>query len=213
MNKVLTFNPTNIKYASIPEYFNAELNTVYNNEKVNFITFVYNDLYDNMQKPEEFIGKYKEFMLKYDLPFIFFPYYAYFNKILPLEMAIPNPKLEITIAKTKDVIHVVTTVASGFLMLNVKKLKSINFKFNEEFPVVFYLQDLSQKCFENKLSLSNCCYIDRKDSWKELKTQTTQGYQIATTDFNKEKEVYDKLGYAYHDLQTYINCLKEKVDK
>jgi hypothetical protein len=214
MNKIVVFNPKELPDGkTIPEYMNETLIQCYNNEKISFLTFVYSDLYDNLKDCNGFIQKYKEFMVKYNLPYAFFPYYTFFNKLMPTSLALPNPRVRFTIEKTNDEINLVCSVAPGFLMLDVKKLKSIEFKFNTEFPVIYYFQDMAQKCFENNLWYSNCCFIDRLNSWEDLKVQTNAGITISNDKFEAEKANYDKLGYTYHDIQQVINILKEKLNQ
>lgn len=209
MNKVITYYPTELNGKSVPQFFNEELEKAYANEKLSTITFIQTDLQSQLKDFNQFVSSYKEFLFEWNLPYVFFPYYVYFNKTLPQYLAKPMPKLEIFIKNKNAKINMVIAPAYGFLMLDLKKLKSINFKFNEEFTELYYLQDLSQKCFDNKLWVSNCCYIDRYESFKDLKELTLNGYMTNSEKYNKEREIYEKYGYSYHDIQTFLNIFKE----
>lgn len=207
MNKIIVFNPNTIKESSIPAYLNSELEFAYKNEKLSYITFIYDDLSKNLIDQNKFINSYKEFMQKWDLPYSFFPYYVYFNKLLPDLLNKPNPKFNINI-KNDSPINVICSPTYGFLMLDIKKLKSINFRFNEEYTQLYYIQDLIQKCYEHKFWISNCCFIDRFESWKDLKEQTTNGFLMDNNKFTAEKAEYDKQGFKYQTLQEFLDILK-----
>lgn len=209
MNKIVTYYPTELNEQSVPQFFNKELESAYNNEKLTTLTFIQTDLYKQLKDVNQFITNYKEFIAEWNLPFVFFPYYAYFNKNIPQYLATPTPKLEIFLKNKNSKINMVVAPAYGFLMLDLQKLKSINFKFNEQYTELYYLQDLSQKCFENKLWISNCCYLDRFESWKDLTELTINGYMLNSERYNKEKEIYDKQQIQYHDIQTFLNIFKE----
>lgn len=211
MNKIVTYYPTELEEKSVPQFFNEELTAAYNNESLTTLTFIQTDLYKQLKDANQFINDYKAFLEEWKLPFIFFPYYAYFNKSIPQYFANPNPKLEITIKnkKRKSKINMVVAPAYGFLMLDLQKLKSINFKFNEQYTELYYLQDLSQKCFENKLWISNCCYIDRYNSFEDLKEINIKGYYIDSAKYNAEKAEYEKQKIQYSDINSFVKTLKE----
>lgn len=209
MNKIVKFDPKKIDGKSIPEYYNQELELAYKNEKIKYITFIFNDLYDNLKDANQFINDYKVFLNDWNLPYIFFPYYAYFNKNLPNELGLPNPKLEILIKKTNTKINCVIAPTYGFLMLDITKLKTINFKFDVKYTELYYLQDLIQKCFDNKLWISNCCYIDRYNSFEDLKEINIKGYYIDSAKYNAEKAEYEKQKIQYSDINSFIKTLKE----
>lgn len=213
MNKIVTYNPTQIieKGLSIPAYFNQELQIAYKNEKLTSIIFIQQDLQDNLKDFNKFVNDYKQFMIEYNIPYVFFPYYIYFNKILPELIGKPNPKLDITIKKLKH-INVVCAPAYGFLMLDLNKLKSINFKFDETLTELFWLQDLVEKCYQNKLWISNCCFIDRYQSWLDLKELTIKGYYINSEKYKIEKQKYDEKKIQYHGVQDFLNAFKQKYN-
>jgi hypothetical protein len=207
MNKIIVYNPKNIKEETIPAYLNTELKKAYANTKLSYITFIFEDLSKTLKDQNLFATKYKDFMKEWNLPYVFFPYYVYFNKMLPNTLQRPNPKLKVNI-KGKSPINVITAPAYGFLMLDVKRLKSINFEFNENYTELYYIQDLIQKCYENKFWISNCCFIDRFNSYEDLKELTLEGLTINSEKFNKEKAEYDKQGFKYQSVQEFLNDLK-----
>lgn len=209
MNKVVIIDPNNVK-KTIPELYNEELEAAIKNDKITYLTFMYADLADKLNDQTEFINNYRLFMEEWDLPYTFFPYYAYFNKIFPSTAAIPNPRLKIKLKTADKYINAVGSPAYGFLIINVKKLNGINFRFNEKYPNLYYLQDLIQKCFENQLWISNVCFIDRFESWKDLKNNDITGFYLDTTKFKEEKTEYDKQQIQYHSINDFINIFKEK---
>lgn len=168
MNKIIKYSKDLGNTDNVPAFYNKELLSAYNDEKIDYLTFVQDDIYDNCKDPNQFINDYKEFLVKWNLPYIFFPYYIYFNKLLPEEAALPNPRLCLNIKNTEK-INVVCMITYGFLLVDIKKLKSIDFKFNEQYTELFWVQDLAEQCFKNNLWISNCCFLDRLNSWKDLK--------------------------------------------
>lgn len=213
MNKIIPYTPQEIlKTQSIPQYFNKELEKAYANKKIDNIVFVQTDIQNNIIDFNKFVDSYTQLMTEYDLPYSFFPYYIYFNRLLPNILNTPNPKLNITIKKVKNV-QVVCVPAYGFLILDVKKLKNINFKFNEELSELYWLQDMIQKCYEQKLWLSNCCFLDVPESWKMLKDyHNISGFYINGEKYKKEKENYEKQQIKYHNIQEFLNIFKEKFN-
>lgn len=213
MNKIITYIPREIiKTQSIPEYFNKELEKAYENEKIDNIIFIQKDVQDNIIDFNKFIEQYTQLMIDYDLPYCFYPYYIYFNRLLPNILNKPNPKLNITIKKVKN-IQVVCAPAYGFLMLNVKKLKDINFKFDVSLPELYWMQDMIQRCYEFSLWVSNCCFLDVPESWKMMKdSYNIQGYYVNGEKYKKEKETYDKKQIKYHNIQEFLNIFKGKYN-
>ena len=145
------------------------------------------------------------------VPFVFFPYYVYFNKLLPKELGKPNPKFIFNIKNNKK-IDVINQPAYGFLMLDINKMKSINFNFNIEFTEIYYLQDMVEKCYQNKLWISNCFFIDRHESWKDLKKLTIDGTLVNMKKYNEEKIKYNKLNLQYLSPQIFIETFKRKYN-
>ena len=207
MNKIITYQQN----INIPEFFNLELNKAYKDNKQTKLTFIQTDLLSNLKNSKDFFDKYNSFMDEWDLPYAFFPYYVYFNKLLPNELGKPNPKYIFNI-KNKKKVDVITQPAYGFLILNVKKMKSINFNFNIEYSEIYYLQDMVEKCYQNNLWISNCYFIDRHESWKDLKQLTIDGKLVNVKKYNEEKEKYNKLNIQYSSPQVFIETFKRKYN-
>lgn len=208
MNKIINYDIFKLNM-SVPAFFNSNLKDAYKNDKITYITFIQSDLLENIVDLNNFIESYINFIKEWSLPYCFFPYYTYFNRILPNSLAIPNPKFELSIDETKK-IHIITSPAIGFLILDLSKLKKINFMFNESYTELFYLQDLIQKCYEQKLWISNCCFLDRYESWKDLKQNIVGKFLLNSEKFNKEKTEYNKLNFSYHTSQEFFKVFKEK---
>lgn len=207
MNKIITYQQN----INIPEFFNLELNKAYKDNKQTKLTFIQTDLLSNLKNSKDFFDKYNSFMDEWDLPYAFFPYYVYFNKLLPNELGKPNPKYIFNI-KNKKKVDVITQPAYGFLILNVKKMKSINFNFNIEYSEIYYLQDMVEKCYQNNLWISNCYFIDRHESWKDLKQLTIDGKLVNVKKYKEEKEKYNKLNIQYSSPQVFIESFKRKYN-
>ena len=207
MNKIITYQQN----INIPEFFNLELNKAYKDNKQTKLTFIQTDLLSNLKNSKDFFDKYNSFIDEWDLPYAFFPYYVYFNKLLPNELGKPNPKYIFNI-KNKKKVDVITQPAYGFLILNVKKMKSINFNFNIEYSEIYYLQDMVEKCYQNNLWISNCYFIDRHESWKDLKQLTIDGKLVNVKKYNEEKEKYNKLNIQYSSPQVFIESFKRKYN-
>ena len=210
MNKIITYMPSDLK-TSVPAFFNTILTDAFNNESIKYVTFVQTDLMLNCKDFNKFVQDYQLFLNIWNLPYVFFPYYAYFNKMLPHSLGIPNPKLDITLADKKH-INVVMSPAYGFLILDIDKLKSIDFKFNESYTELYYMQDLIQKCFENNLWLSNSCFLDKHNSWNDLKQVTLDGYAIDSEKFKSERNEYNKLNFTYQSPNDFVIKFKEKYN-
>lgn len=213
MNKIISYVPQEIiKTKTIPQFFNQELKNAYKNDKIEYIIFMQKDVQDNIKDLNNFVDQYKNLMVDYDLPYSFYPYYIYFNRLLPNILNKPNPKLKVIIKKVKT-INVVCTPGYGFLMLDVKKLKSINFEFDETLSELYWLQDLIQKCFEQKLWISNCCFLDILNSWELLKDyKTIKGYYINNEKYQKEKQIFDNKKITYHGIQEFLDLFKGKYN-
>lgn len=210
MNKnVLVYVPSQV--SSIVQMFNKHLKNRYKeiNQNENFYQiFIHKDLNDNLKDSQQFFNDYISFMQKWDMPYCFFPYYTYFNRVLPDIVNKPNPRVKLNI-KDNGEYNIVNQICHGCIILNINKLKSINFLFDKDFPTIFYLQDLVQKCYENKLWLSNCWFLDRLDSWKDLKEINCKGWTFDGNKFQEEKKKYQEKKYQYHPVQVFIENLKK----
>lgn len=213
MNKIITYIPQEIiKTQSIPQYFNQELEKVYKDDTVDNIIFIQKDLQDNIIDINKFIESYNQLMIDYDLPYCFYPYYLYFNKLLPNILNKPNPKINLTIKKVKN-IQVVNIPAYGFLMLNVKKFKDIKFNFDQTLPELYWLQDMIQKCYEFNLWISNCCFLDVPNSWEMTKDfYNINGYHVNGDKYKKEKETYENKQIKYHTIQEFLDIFKKRCN-
>lgn len=189
----------------------AHINKVLNKESTNnnkYAFFLQNDIFANLIDKDKIFVEYVEFMKKWDLPYVMFPYYIHMNSVLPDLNNIPNPTLRLTInGNTTDVLNY---PAYGFLGIDIQKLKNINFTFKETYPVMFYLQDLMEECYTNNLTLSNCCYLDIPHSNKFFKMHSTDGYHADINKFNEEKQVYHKTEYKYVTMNEFVEKFSKK---
>lgn len=205
MNKLVIFDP--VTKSNIPEFLNSELEAAYKSNKVKTVTFIFSDLFDNFINANEMISKYVKFMKEWKLPYVFYPYYSYFNKAMPAELHFPNPQFEIK--TNKGTINVVNQPAYGLLIVDIKKLKSINYKFPVEFSQLYYIQDLIEQCYQNKLWISNNKFIDIFESWKNVKSLRRACYSTDIEKFNKESDEYNKKQIVYQAAQEFIDKFKE----
>ena len=154
---------------------------------------------------EDVIQAYLDLMQELDLPFTFFPYYSTFNRVLTDSLNFINPKLMIN-ANGKQYPVVIQPVY-GLLILDVKKIKSINFKFDQTYPEIFYLQDLIEKCFQEKLWISNCAFIDICNSNSYLKDENLS----LLKEYVKVKILETYSGYTSSNYSNIINSLNSKL--
>jgi hypothetical protein len=209
MNKLVIFDP--ITKSNIPEFFNSELESAYKSDKIKTVTFVFSDLFDNFNDANKTISNYVKFMNEWNLPYVFYPYYSYFNKIMPAELHFPNPQFEIKV--NDKVVNVVNQPAYGLLIVNVQKLKSIDYKFPVEFSQLYYIQDLIEHCYQNKLWISNNKFIDMFESWKTVKSLRKATFSANMEKFNAEAEEYGKKQINYQSAQEFIDKFKEVYAK
>lgn len=194
MKKTVFLVTTQIK--NFIQTYNNQLKNAYKNvadDENSYLVLLYEDLAKNLKDKDKFIDDYIAFAEKYDLPYTFFPYYGSFNRVmLQISHGIPHPFFDVTVTKMNDEkINVVHQIAPGCLILNVNKLKSINFKFDQNYPTLFYIQDLVEQCYRKKLWISNCWYFDRFESWKELKDETLPAsFTINAKNFQDEQKKY-----------------------
>lgn len=212
MKQVILYDP--FSCSNVPELFNTHLLKSYNNcdkEQEFYLILIHNDVIQNLKNSEQFFNDYISFMKKWDMPYIFFPYYAYFNKALPDMVGKPNPRVELKFKG--ETINIVNQICHGCLILNIKKLKTINFQFNTNYPILYYLQDLAEQCYQKQLWISNCWFLDRFKSWEDLIEITCNGLQIDNKKFQEQKTKYAANKVEYHPVQTFIDKFKEKFNK
>ena len=184
--KIVSYNPNEVP--NIPAMMNQQIA----DSEDNFIMFVFDNVVDQMIDKQACCNAYKNFMLRFNLPFMIFPYYMHFNKILPDSIAKPNPRATIKLKKTGEVFDVVGMVAYGMLIVNKSRLADIGFKFDERYAKAFYVQDLMNRCFEKKIWMSNQYYIDIHNSWTMFKSNIREGYAVPSKVFLAEREEFAK---------------------
>lgn len=206
MNKIVTYDIIN-KKINVPKFFNEQLEKAKNVQNIDTITFIQLDLINNLKDTNKFIQEYLNLMNELDLPFTFFPYYGTFNRVMTDNLNFINPKLLINTANKKY--PIVMQPIFGLLIVNVKKLESINFKFDEQLSEIFYIQDLAERCFKEKLWISNCAFVDIQNSNTYLKNEKAPTYQIDVELFKKEQQIYNKTQRNYAPLQEFVDTFKK----
>lgn len=179
-----------------------------------YLILLNEDLMRKLKNKDQFIDDYIALAEEFDLPYTFFPYYGNFNKVMiQISPGIPHPIFEITLEKRNNkVINITHQIAPGCLVLNVNKLKSINFKFDQNYSAIFYLQDLVEKCYRAKLWISNCWYIDRLHSWEDVEgLDLTQSHPINPKTFQAEQKKYFETNkdLKFKEAQPFIDDLKK----
>lgn len=194
MKKTVFLVTSQIK--SFIQTYNNQLKNAYKDVKDNenyYLVLLNEDLKANLKDDKKFVDDYINLAEEFDLPFTFFPYYGAFNKVLiKASGGIPHPVFEVTIEnKGNKVVNIIHQIAPGCLVLNLNKLKKIDFKFDTNYPTLFYLQDLVEKCYRAKLWISNCWYIDRLNSWEDLKSNPLEvKFGINGKNFQDEQKKY-----------------------
>lgn len=177
---IIVINP-NIE-ENIPKFLNESIEKNLNEK---YLMFVFNDLYEQLINKDVFFEKYCELLKEYDLPFAFYPYYIHFNKVLSSNISLANPKMRVS--NKRLFFDVINQTSYGMLIIDIEKLKSINFKFNESYKKAFYMQELIEVCFEKKLYFSNSWFIDVFKSFDLVKSNMKDGYKIDPKIFMEEK--------------------------
>lgn len=207
---IIKYSPTEVKNTA---KFLNEMLEKYSNEK--YIMFIFNDIYENIIDVNEFYNKYILLMKKFNLPFSFYPYYIHFNKVLPRTLSMGVSKMKVKINKEPEC-DVVSQTAYGMFLIDVEKLKSINFKFNEVFTSSFYVQEYIEVCYKNKFYYSTHSFLDVYDSFKMLKSSFKDGYFIDAKKFAEEKtkfySIY-KQDENKESIQDFIKTLKDECQK
>lgn len=207
---IIKYSPTEVKNTA---KFLNEMLEKYGNEK--YIMFIFNDIYENIIDVNEFYNKYILLMKKFNLPFSFYPYYIHFNKVLPRTLSMGVSKMKVKINKEPEC-DIVGQTAYGMFLIDVEKLKSINFKFNEVFTSSFYVQEYIEVCYKNKFYYSTHSFLDVYDSFKMLKSSFKDGYFIDAKNFAEEKtkfySIY-KQDENKESVQDFIKILKDECQK
>ena len=196
---------------NVPEYINKIMERELEKQNHKYLFFLQNDIFSNLKDKELIFEKYVEFMKKYDLPFVIYPYYIHINSVLPNQLCLPNPNLSIKI--NNDIIDILHSPAYGFLGIDLEKFNSINFRFKTDFPIMFYLQNMFEEFYQKGLTLSNCCYLDFHNSHTYFTTHTPTGFHQDMNKFNEEKTKYYEKEFHYRNMTEFIEAFKEKYCK
>lgn len=211
---IIKYDPNKIE--NIPLFFNEQIDK-HQDEK--FIMFIFNDIFEKINNKDDFFSKYKNLLEKFNLPYAFYPYYIHFNKVLKRYISFPNPRMRIKI-NNKNGFDVVNQTAYGMVILNMEKLKTINFKFNESYEKCFYIQQLIEECYKNNLYFSSSWYIDVFESYNLVNDSFKEGYKIDIKNFTEEKTKFfssykqekEDLNKFLEKLNLYCKEIKEKED-
>lgn len=205
---IIKYDPKTIE--NVASFLNNEIDK---NANEKYIMFIFNDIHDKVININDFYNKYVNLIETFDLPFAFYPYYIHFNKALKNSLSIKSPKMKISINK-KYMCDIVNQMAYGMIIINLEKIKSINFKFDEQFKLCFYLQDLAEKCYQNKLYISASSFLDVPDSFNLVTDSFKNGHFIDTSKFAEEKtKFYTKNKPVKENLNTFITDLKSLCQK
>lgn len=184
--KVISYDPSEI--SDMPAFLNEGLKT-YNTDK--YVMFVFNDILNAAKDKQVLCRAYEELLVRMNIPYAFFPYYVHFNRILPDTVRKPSPRISVNLKKSFR-FDIVQEPAYGLMILDAAALRSTNFKFNEQYKLVFYIQDLIAHCFEKKLYFSNSFFLDVYQSYNLFKSDFKDGYAFNVEDFGKEKQLFLK---------------------
>ena len=178
---ITIINPNEQK--NIPSFLNE---TIQNNPNEKYIMFIFNDLYEHIIDKDLFFNKYSELLKTYNLPYAFYPYYIHFNKVLASYVSIANAKMRVE-PKNNIPFDIINQTAYGMLIVDVEKLKEIDFKFNEAYSQAFYMQELIEICFNKNLYISNSWFMDVYKSYEMVDSNMKDGYKINSKIFTEEK--------------------------
>lgn len=208
MNKIITYQKT--ETFNTPKFFNEQLEKI--DGTIKTVTFIQTDLIKNIKNLNEFINNYLNLMQQLNLPFTFFPYYGTFNRVMTDTLNFINPKLLINANDKKY--HINVQPIFGLLIIDVQKIKNNNIKFDETLPEIFYLQDFVEQCFQKKLWISNCAFVDIINSNEYLINEKEKTYNINVEQFKKQQETYNKKQPKYAPLQQFVDKFKQYlIDK
>ena len=197
--------------------YNNQLKNAYKDVKdgeTSYLVLLNEDLKANLKDDKKFIDDYIALAEEFKLPYTFFPYYGSFNQaMIKCSNGIPHPIFEATIeSKNNKIVNLVHQISPGCIVLNLNMLKKIDFKFDTNYPTIFYLQDLVEKCYRAKLWISNCWYIDRHESWKDLKVINLDvKFGINNKNFIDEQKKYfeEHKDCKFKEAQPFIEDLRK----
>lgn len=203
--KIVSYDPNDIK--NVPAFFNKHIYD--ETDKDMFVMFVYKDLLEAMVDKNAVVNAYQNFMLKFNLPYAFYPYYLHFNKIVTDSNSKECPRAYVNIKGTNIVFDIVSMQAYGMLVLNRKILMNMGFKFNEEYKQAFYIQDLIVACEAKKTWISSIYFIDVHESWKLFSKKMNDGYKIPAEVFLEEKKKFNSANtQSTQSINDFIKQLK-----
>lgn len=204
--KIISYDPKEI--TNISSFMNRYIDE-YRDEK--FLMFVFDDVIGKAKDKAELVRRYEELMLKLDLPYAFFPYYAHFNKIFPGLIGKPSPRIAVRM-KDGFMFDVVQDPCFGLLVVDVEKLNRIGFRFNEEYRLSFYIQDLISRCFSEKLYMSATYFIDVHSSYELFSDDFRDGYVFDVKAFLEEKRKFFEAnsGVGVEQINDFVAGLKER---
>lgn len=204
--KIVKYDPKTVD--NVPAFFNSYIDEM-KGEK--YVMFVFKDIYESAKDGEALVKKYEELLSTLDIPYSFFSYYAHFNKVMPGYSSMPCPRMRL---KSKDGFdfEVVQDPAYGLLVLDLEKLRSINFRFNEKYKLAFYIQDLIKACFDNKIYFSKAFFIDVFHSEEMFNSTFDNVFLFDVKTFLEEKKTYyaDNGNTVSEKINDYVKTLKEK---
>lgn len=215
MKKTVFLVTSQIK--SFIQTYNNQLKNAYkdvNDDETSYLVLLNEDLKANLKDDKKFIDDYITLAEEFKLPYTFFPYYGAFNKaMIKCSNGIPHPIFEATINQKGDEVYdIIHQISPGCIVLNLNMLKKIDFKFDTNYPTIFYLQDLVEKCYRAKLWISNCWYIDRHESWKDLKTVSLNvKFGINNKNFVGEQKKYfeEHKDCKFKEAQDFLNDFRK----
>lgn len=201
--KLVSYDPKEV--VNIPEFLNEYLVT-FEDEK--YIMFIFNDILEKVKDKQALCGAYETLLKRLDLPYAFFPYYLHYNKVFPDLISKPSPRISLTLHDGFK-FDVVGSPAYGMLIVDVEKLKSINFNFNEEYTTSFYIQDLINACHKANLYFSSMYFIDVHNSHELFDSDFKEGHVYDQKEFAEEKSrFFSQNQITEEKINDYVTALK-----
>lgn len=218
MAKKQIFN-INSQIKNFIQSYNNQLKNLYKTIKDDdteniYLVLLFEDLAKKLKDKNKFIDDYINFAEEWKLPYTFYPYYGSFNKVMiKISNGLYHPSFEAVLtSKDNKVVDITHQVSFGCLILNVNMLKKINFKFDQNYPTVFYLQDLVEKCYRAQYWISNCWFLDIHNSWEYVEGDSMDMLNpINLKNFQDEQKKYfeEHKDCKFKDAQPFIDDLKK----
>lgn len=214
---VIVYNPNEEK--NIPKFFNEKIENLRQNN-CRYVIFVFEDLWNAAKNKDDVISEYVNFVKDYDMPYAIYPYYNSFNRVKINDCNIPTPKAEIHCIKNDKRCNIIANLSIGLLVLDLVKLEEINFKFNEEYHLFFYLFDLLTKSALSKKTSSFNFYTDLYNSWR-LFNDFEATCKLNYSEIGNEKSSYmenvinritnDTTSHNINDLADQLKKIQESL--